>query len=350
MATSRIEEEGAFAFQDDMFAEQQYRLFWGLHRRLQKILRRYCTFHCLFFLLFLGEVTALAISYAFLLQAALFALGLSALFITVFSYLLLKVYFGSKKWELFEEALQDYIQGIKKIIRFRKGIGDHHYALAVSLSRLASLLFGREKSIVCLPFGRGRSEKFQNLSRKLFHRDYLQVRELAMRAAIEELVCLIRDEPTNLELHACLANYYVGLAGLFVEYIQGEELSRQEKVRMLPQDLKDKYHEAARSAVEELKILEDFAPHDPWVHTQLALSFHDLQMPEEELKEYEIIQKLKPDDTDTLMNLGRLYFELGQIAAGLKMYQQLKKMNYAKAKELIEHYGSLAKNELLFHE
>jgi len=350
MATSRIEEEGVFSFHDDVFAEQQNRLFLSQHKYLQKVLKRYFSFHCLFLLLLGVEVAALAISYSFLLQTALLALGLSALFVTIFSYLLLHVYLGSKKLELFENSVQNYSQGIKKIIRFRRGIGDHHYALAVSLSKLAALLQGKDREVIRLLFLFGRGEKSQELNRWFFHRDYLQVRELAMRLAIDELVCLIRDEPTNLELHACLANFHVGLASLFVEYVKGEDLARVEKVHKLPADLREKYQEAARCAVEELKILEDFAPHDPWVHTQLALSFHDLQMPEDELKEYEIIQKLKPDDTDTLTNLGRLYFELGQIASGLKTYQHLKRINHIKAKELIEHYGSFEKSEFFLNE
>jgi tetratricopeptide (TPR) repeat protein len=101
-----------------------------------------------------------------------------------------------------------------------------------------------------------------------------------------------------------------------------------------------KFRDAAECAMEEFKILNDYAPHDPWVHAQLAYSYHDLQMYQEEIAEYEIIFKLCPDDKETMFKLGMLYFQQGLNAKGLRIYEELKRSHYKKAENLIKYYGS----------
>ena len=105
--------------------------------------------------------------------------------------------------------------------------------------------------------------------------------------------------------------------------------------------MRKKFERSAELAIQEFKILHDFAPDDPWIHLQLALSYHDLKMPEEELKEYEILLKLIPGDSEVLMKLGMLYFILGQNAQGLTIYDTLKKENYPRADDLMDYYLSL---------
>jgi hypothetical protein len=103
--------------------------------------------------------------------------------------------------------------------------------------------------------------------------------------------------------------------------------------------LKKKFRETAGKAIEELKILSEFAPDDPWVHSQLAYSYHDLQMPVQEIREYETICRLAPQDKDALLKLGTLYFQLGENALGLKVFEELRRSHYKKAEQLIESYG-----------
>ena len=63
-------------------------------------------------------------------------------------------------------------------------------------------------------------------------------------------------------------------------------------------------------------------------------------MPEEEIREYETILQLCPDDKETLFKLGKLYFEQGQNAKGLQVYENLKHSHYTKAESLIHFYGA----------
>lgn len=104
-------------------------------------------------------------------------------------------------------------------------------------------------------------------------------------------------------------------------------------------EMNAKFRSTAQRAIEEFKILSTYAPDDPWVHTQLAYSYHDLQMPEEEIKEYEIIHKLNPHDHDNLFKLGTLYFQQGLNAQGLTIYEKLAQYNHSKAESLIRSYG-----------
>ena len=62
--------------------------------------------------------------------------------------------------------------------------------------------------------------------------------------------------------------------------------------------------------------------------------------PKEEIKEYETILKLCPNDKETLYKLGKLYFEQGLNAKGLQVYEILKNSNYIKAESLIHFYGA----------
>ncbi len=104
-------------------------------------------------------------------------------------------------------------------------------------------------------------------------------------------------------------------------------------------ELMERFRFTAERAIEEFKILNDYAPDDPWVHVQLAYSYRDLGMPQEEIREYEIVLGLCPDDYDTLYRLGVLYFEQGYNANGLEVYETLKKNNLKKAEQLISHYS-----------
>jgi tetratricopeptide (TPR) repeat protein len=105
-------------------------------------------------------------------------------------------------------------------------------------------------------------------------------------------------------------------------------------------EMEAKFRVTAERAIEEFKILNDYAPDDPWVHVQLAYSYHDLQMPQEEIREYEIVLALRPNDKETLFKLGMLYFQQGMNAKGLRIYEALKETHYKKAESLIKFYGS----------
>lgn len=101
----------------------------------------------------------------------------------------------------------------------------------------------------------------------------------------------------------------------------------------------EKYRLATERAIEEFKIICSYAPDDPWVLSQLALSYRDLQLPFEEINACESFLRLCPGDKDSLHRLGSLYFELGANAKGLEVYRQLCHIDCSQAASLILQYG-----------
>src|SRR3990167_11215598 len=120
-----------------------------------------------------------------------------------------------------------------------------------------------------------------------------------------------------------------------------------ERSRRFQFALEERSQVYSRLAMEKFKILSQYAPNDPWVHEQLAAGFKDLNLPEEEVKEMEHILQLRPQDRDILFRLGKLYFQQGLNAKGLKVYEELQKAHYTRAGDLISSYGAIAfKTEL----
>lgn len=168
------------------------------------------------------------------------------------------------------------------------------------------------------------------------------MKELLLLSAAHEHFSLIKCTPTDLEAHASLADTYRILSKL---YIDPQKLAMNETIRWMPkrfyaEEMVQKSNSFLERALEELLILNDFAPHDPWVHAQLASIYEELKMPEKEMLEYERILELSPEEKEVLFRLGILYFEQGQIAKGLRIYEKFKKIHPTKAHELINYYDS----------
>jgi tetratricopeptide (TPR) repeat protein len=167
--------------------------------------------------------------------------------------------------------------------------------------------------------------------------------EVFFLAASDEHIQQIKKDPTNLPLHAALANCYVMLSHHYSEPIKAKPLLPWPGIFLPP--AKRETHEfkaemSSKNALEELTILQAFAPDELWVHDQLAISYKELKMPEKEIEEYEAILRLCPDDHQATLRLGILYFSQGKNAKGLEMYEKLKQVQPLLAEELIEHYGS----------
>lgn len=309
-----------------------------------QILKTYVRFNVLFFGLITSEILFFVIFFPFLAQSFVVALSLAAIFLTTFSYLTLRLYLQTKIPDQFQELKKRYVEACKKTLKFQEGIPEHHMALANACCKLAAALQGKEYRYYppphwVPPFLNTFMEKF---SCWWHWYDLHKMKEILLLFSIEEHIKLVKNEPTSLELHAALANAYVTLSGLYVDprKIEGYDDDRWIPHRDYETILKKKFRATAERAIEEFKILNAYAPNDPWVHAQLAYSYHDLQMPEEEIKEYETILRLKPDDQSTLFKLGVLYFQQGRNAQGLKVYEELKNSHYQNVETLIQYYGA----------
>lgn len=341
MATSKIEGEGYFQIDNDFFNNETNKIILSIVPQLEKSLRAYLRFNFIFVSLILIETFSLITFFSLLLQSSVLAITFALFFLTLFSYFILRLYLQAKKPEQFEDFKERYTRGCKSILRYREGIPEHHIALANAYTRLAMQIQGKEYRLITVPgFLRSIKPLVEKWSGWTFWYDFHKIKELLLTGAIDEYIKLVKCEPTSLDVHAALANAYVTLSGLYVDQRKQDSNDEESWTPHYTEEYAATFRATAQKAIEEFKILNDYAPNDPWVHTQLAYSYHDLQMPAEEIKEYETILKLRPDDRETLYKLGELYFQQGYNAQGLKVYETLRCSNPKKAEQLITHYGN----------
>jgi len=311
--------------------------------RLDRIVLSHALVHLFFLLLGLAEFVLLIVMALYWASSGAMAILLASIFLTAFSYFVVRLYLAAKKQEQLA-ALQDhYRQRLCAVLEYQEGLPEHHLAIANGLSRLSSLLAGREYNYYKV----GRPlPLLERLSCWLHWEDLHTFRELLLTAAIDEHLKLVRTVPTDLEVHAALANAYTTLSSLFVDprTLDGHDEDRWIPPGRYSEEMAAKFRLTAGKAREEFHILSQFAPNDPWVHAQLAYSYHDLRMPDEEIREYETILSLCPDDRDTLFRLGVCYFQQGRNAAGLRVYEELRRTNYKQAGDLIRFYGTVTTN------
>ena len=311
--------------------------------QFDQILRSYVLFNIFFFSLGFVEVLLLLLFFTFLTQSAILAFSLAVVFLTFFSYFILRLYYQAQKPEQLHEFRERYLRACKSILHYQEGSPEHYMGLANAAGKLSDALAGREYALFQLPAFLSFAQPYIERFSYWYHwQDVHQMRELLLKSAVAENIKLVKHDPTSLEAHASLANAYILMSALYAPPNHNEKTDEEQWLpdEAFSEESKKKFRWTAERAVEEFKIINDFAPDDPWVHAQLAYSYHDLQMPLEEIKEYEILLKLDPEDPDTLLRLGILYFQQGMNAKGLCMYEELKTLDERKSEELLKFYGA----------
>lgn len=314
-------------FDSSNFQYHLPQIYRSVLKDFKKIVRSSIRLHLSFLSLLVGELIGFA---PFTANLPIFASALGALFLTLFSYVILLFYYQAKKPDQLLRLREQFLQSCRQLIVVPAGESGHHLSIAEALSKLASYLedfesnFYKTPALLAPVLGR--------ISAYCHWEDVFKMKRLLLQAAVEEHLKQVRATPTDLEVHASLAGTYVALSKLYRDAIP----FRKKQTEALTQNL----NSAAKLAIEELRILNHYAPNDPWVHEQLALGYSRLNMPDEERAELEALLKLRPQDNDILFRLGTLYFHLGMNAKGLQIYQDLMQCNFKKAEELIASYGA----------
>lgn len=343
MTSSRIEGENYFQLNNLLYNDHITKIIDPILPQFERMMKSYVIFNMIFLSIGAIEFLLMISFFTFLTQSAILAISLAIVFLTFFSYFILKVYYQTKKPEQYQDILQRYILACKTLLNYQEGCPEHHIALANACCKLADNLQGKEYAFYRVSKWLETLQPTLEIFSCWWHwQDVHRIKELLLMSSVAENIKLVQCEPTSLEVHASLANAYVMLSGL---YIDPRNLDGYDDERWMPSEryspqIQEKFRSIAERAIEEFKVLNDYAPNDPWVHAQLAYSYRDLQMPKEEIKEYETILKLNPGDRDTLYKLGLLYFQQGLNAQGLRIYEELKRTNYKKAESLMEYYGS----------
>lgn len=337
------------AFNHEHFERTLSSAYKHLLDSFHKIAFVHLCLHLAFLSLLSAEVIAF-VYFFYIFDQTTLALTIATLFLTVFSYMALFFYVQTKKPEQFISLKEKFIDTCKKAISIPEGNAEHHLSIAQAAIRLAQYLKEFDRTFYSLPLS-----KESNFGRDLntfFHfGDVFLLKQLLLTVAIEEHHHQIRITATDMEIHASLANSYSLLSKHFLEAKKRLDTSwlMQWRFKKIYRTLEDKFRISAQRAVEQFKILQHYTPDDPWIHQMLAKTYQDLDMPQKEVREYEIIASFTQLDDHLLLRLGTLYFQMGENAKGLKVYENLQEKQSRKAEELISNYGCF-KNQILSFE
>lgn len=325
-------------FDDALFQHNLPQFYRSILKTFRRITHSFVTFNLVSSIIFATELILFSIFLPFLSHSSILAFALGGLFLTFFSYFVLLFYFQARKPEQLIQLRDQFVQSCRQILPLPPGESQHHLSLAEALSKLSAYLDDFEWNFYKIPVPHQSISKIiSRFSAYCYWGDVFKMKLILLQSAIEEHLKQIRATPTDLEVHASLANTYVALSKVYSPPKENHPcVGRYRKNKL---HYEEKFRNSAHLAIEEFQILSHYAPNDPWVHEQLAVGYRDLQMPQEEIKEVETLLKLLPQDKEILFRLGTLYFEQGQNAKGLQVYEELKQANYKKAEDLISAYG-----------
>lgn len=334
------------------FDRQIAKLISNFVFQLSKECRERARLHIGFALLFSSEILALLLFFSFFTQSSIVAFSVGFIFLTLFSYLSLRLYFQAKKPEQQLLLRNYYLEECKKLIPYKS----HQQAYTLSLSdciySLVSHLYLLEYRIHSVKNSNETlSTLMQKLSGYLHWNDLMKMRELLLFVAVKENIQLVKANPIDLQAHASLANAYRMVAQNYMnpaKQSQVQELPWISKEYLSP-EMNKKFKKASLRAIEEYKILDKFSPKDVWIHEQMAAIYRDLERSDEEMHEYELICHLTPKNPAALFKLGALYFEQGHNAKGLQIYEQLRRFQDPQAEILIGLYHALSSEEYSDH-
>ncbi len=317
-----------------IFDQSVTRLVSEAVARFSAITRNFAFFHIGFFLLGATELFSLLFFFPFFAKSSLVAYCLAAVFLTAFSYFVLRFYLQVRKPEQFLQLKDAFIQSSKEQFSSE--------AALQAVYRLLEKLEGQEYQYYSLPKGldaiRPLMEKF---SLWCHFDDVFQMKELLHGYCIKRLVEEVKEKPTDPQSHAQLGG---ALIALYKLYIDPRKIGKTVPYPFIlskyaSEEMTGKFKNIARRAIEEFKIIDSYAPSDPWVYAQLAAIYHDLEESEKEIAAYEMLLRISPQERILAYRLGILYFQKGRTADGLKIYDQLSKLKDAKAEELIRFYS-----------
>lgn len=270
------------------------------------------------------------------------ALSLSTFLLSFVAGYVLRRYINLHKADDYILLIQQFGHACEKTLEYKFHKDEFHSTLGLGYAIFADCLHDLEYNFLNFKFiPKSLSPLLENLSCFFFQHDLFLAREVLLQASLTEYLQLVKTDPINLTYHSQLANGYVLLSRLYKNPRENsEEERRWIDSRIYTEEIAAKYRRSTERAIEEFKIISSYAPDDPWVLAQLALSYRDLNLPLEEIHTCEALLRLSPSDRETLHRLGTLYFQLGANAKGLEVYRQLCHIDCAMASSLITYYGS----------
>lgn len=317
---------------DDLIAERasEFRV------RFIHATKFYALFHVIFGAVIFIEILAFLLFFSFFSRSTLLAASIAVFFLTGFVYFLSRFYFEAKKNVEFSSLKEEMKHEYETLVSDAPTPQEKHMLVARAMAGCDESLRGLEKFYYPHSSeGRAIDLLIQKFSTWCHWKDVLLMRELFMEEAIAQAMEWIKSDPLDAQPHALLVQLRMSL---YRHYIPDLSLP------WIPsgyssQEMQNKMRSTANAALEELKILTEFSPHDPWVFLLKGALHKDLNESEQEIEAYDRLCFLQPSDSTHLLRLGTLFFQHGHAAKGLKIYQQLKSLSPEHAEELLKSYN-----------
>ncbi|MCI0381838.1 MAG: hypothetical protein L0207_02150 [Chlamydiae bacterium] len=332
--------DGALSLVDNM-DENSFRTIDDLCRffvlKIKNNIKKHFLFHFLFLASILLELVIFGYFFSFFTHTSILAFCLAGIFITIFSYITLHFYLQSKKNEDLYKIKEDFLKNCFALIEKKDDTSNLHCFFIYATTLLASLLSFR-------PILGGKwQKKFPTLAliREKYHiwlewKDLQSIKELLFFEAIDQHIQLIKLNPTNGETHLSLGNLYIHLSKLYREQ---EELPWN-PAQLRSEEMARNHRSALEKAISEYQINLELTPENPKIYLQLIEIYKQLKEKEKEMEICEKLIQIDAENADILFRMGSLYFQKGNLVAGLKMYQKIKEIDETKAKDLFQFYAS----------
>lgn len=278
------------------------------------LLNHYLLFHTLFAALALIEVGVFTGLMSTMPKSIWVGLTLATMVLTGFTYFVLLFYYQTKKPEQMEDLRERFVRGLRENLPAELDHTESLLSVAQACHRCAEAIEENFEGLDKLPLSL--QTALGRLSHRLQKDDVMHMKVLLLKMSIHYHIQLIKHEPSDIEAHSSLATAYLALAKL-----------SENKERLIAR------------AIQEYLIIQSFTVNDPWVYAQLASCYHKLEQRDKEAKAYETILDICPHDKEIMFRLGLLYFEMDETAKGLKLYENLRALNFSKSEELINYYG-----------
>jgi len=305
--------------------------------KLKKIIKSFFVFNLVFFSILVLQIVSCITLVFFMKTSLIIAFLLAGIFLTLSTYLMLIFYFQSKKITQIIALKNDFIKICKKALSIPINSAEYNLTIAYAAVKLGESAL--EDKILKLPKF---LQNFKKIYSFLLKEDIFKFKEFLFLSAIERHLDQLKTTPTDLELHTSLASIFTNLSFLYINAKKNIFFSKNKK-----SSLKKKSESCILSAIEEYKILNDYAPNDPWIHLQLAQNYKKLNLINEQIKEYEAVYKLCPNDSKVLFQLAILYFETKRNSKGLRIYEELNMRSFKDAEKLLSYYGAFKTQEIL---
>ncbi|OGN62675.1 MAG: hypothetical protein A3F09_02105 [Chlamydiae bacterium RIFCSPHIGHO2_12_FULL_49_11] len=297
------------------------------------LVKRNAFFHLSFASCLLFELIVLIFTVS---RTTFTAVMIATTVVTFFSYLLMYLYLRNKQEEDLQKLCDRFMQEAEKPVPSHFEPAKQIFYLAEAAYAFVPLLNNEKSYRISIPPFRFYQSHIVRCILQLYSRAILRFEEMILLALVRRHIEVLPQDPLNVDVHTSLATLYIYIAKLYPQTIESKKnLPRSRSAREILHRQKEK---CLSLAIEELRIVDDLSPNNPWIHMQLAFAYHALGQSQEEVKEYEILRSLNGDDTTILFTLGRLYFNLGKNAKGLEIYSSLKSCDTKKADELMAYY------------